>query len=194
VLDGLPKGVNVKPTYQVFAQGPMERTDRPLDAAIIGDGFFTVSDGSTTRYTRDGRFTVNETGELVMATGNGRWHVLNDAGAPIRTVPGGGKALIDSDGQLRQGGQVIAQLGLQTTDDKQTLRKVGENLFEARAEMREAENARIEPNTIEASTFDVVQGLASMIETTRSFEINASLIQMQDQLTGQAVSTVGRVA
>jgi flagellar basal body rod protein FlgG len=32
-----------------------------------------------------------------------------------------------------------------------------------------------------------------MVESSRAYEINAELLQMQDTLTGQAVSAVGRL-
>ena len=67
VLDGLPGGVNVRPAYQSFEEGSIEWTGRPLDVAVEGDGFFAVTDGKVTRYTRDGGFTRNEKGELALA-------------------------------------------------------------------------------------------------------------------------------
>jgi flagellar basal body rod protein FlgG len=39
-----------------------------------------------------------------------------------------------------------------------------------------------------------MQGLAELIEATRAFQLNAKMVQLQDQVTGQAVTTVGRVA
>jgi flagellar basal-body rod protein FlgG len=193
VLDGLAGGVNVRPTHHTFAQGPIERTDNPLDVAIKGDGFFAVSDGSVTRYTRDGRFSVNTAGELVLAAGEGRWKVLDDAEGSIVLDPVGGKVRVSGNGTIRQGQTAVATLGIMTTDDKQSLRKVGENLFEAKGEMVPAE-ANLVTESLEGSTFDVMQGLAALIEATRAFQLNARMVQLQDQVTGQAVTTVGRVA
>jgi flagellar basal-body rod protein FlgF len=193
VLDGLAGGVNVRPTHHTFAQGPIERTDNPLDVAIKGDGFFAVSDGSVTRYTRDGRFSVNTPGELVLAAGEGRWKVLDDAEGPIVLDPAGGKVRVSGNGTIRQGQTAVATLGIMTTDDKQSLRKVGANLFEAKGEMVPAE-ANLVTESLEGSTFDVMQGLAELIEATRAFQLNAKMVQLQDQVTGQAVTTVGRVA
>lgn len=193
VLDGMAGGVNVRPTYHTFDQGSIEHTHRPLDVAIRGDGLFAVSDGPATRYTRDGRFTLNTGGELVLIAGEGRWRVLDDGAAPIVLEPNGGPIKVSADGTIRQGKTAVATLGLMTTEDKQTLRKVGENLFEATAEMTPAE-ARIVPESIESSTFDPLRGLAEMIEATRSFQLNAKMIQIQDALDGQAVGTIGRLS
>ena len=64
VLDGLSGGVQVEATFHSFVQGRIEKTGRPLDIALHGDGFLTVSDGENTRYTRDGQLTTNAVGEL----------------------------------------------------------------------------------------------------------------------------------
>ena len=68
--NGLQVPVNGK-VVRVFTTGPLEITDRTLDLAIDGDGFFAVrlADGST-GYTRDGGFQVNADSKLVTHAGN----------------------------------------------------------------------------------------------------------------------------
>jgi flagellar basal-body rod protein FlgG len=50
-----------------MSQGKLRRTDRQLDLAIEGEGFFELEDVRTGErfYTRSGRFTTNPKGELV---------------------------------------------------------------------------------------------------------------------------------
>ena len=57
----------------MFSPGTLEITDRNLDLAIDGEGFFSVllPDGST-GYTRDGGFQLNADGKMV----NGSGHIL----------------------------------------------------------------------------------------------------------------------
>ena len=194
VLDGLSGGIQVLPTYQDFTQGPIQRTGGDLDAAVQGEGFFVVSDGEMTRYTRDGQFAVNSAGELVLGAGNGRWKVLDEGGATITLTADSGKASISADGRILQEGNEVGKLALVTVADRQALRKVGENLFKlTRGEMVPA-TGRIVPGSREGSNFDVMSGLAEMIQASRAYQLNATMIQLQDQATGQAVNTVGRVA
>jgi len=162
VLDGLPGGVNVMPVFHAFDQGPLQTTGRPLDIAIEGDGFFPVSDGNETRYTRDGRFALTDGGDLVLVAGNGRWRVLDDGGAVINIDPAAGAAELADDGTVRQGKAVIARLGLYSNENKQSLRKIGQNTFRATADMTPVAG-RFKSGTVEGSSFDVMQGLASMI-------------------------------
>ncbi len=194
VLDGLSGGVNVRPAYHDLTQGPIDNTGRPLDLAIRGDGFLTVSDGESMRYTRDGQLTVNTAGELSLANESGVWRVLDQGGAPIVVDPVGGEPIISGDGTVRQGANLIAQLELVSPTNKDALRKVGENLFESTdGEMRPADGVLVS-GAREESNFNAIEGLASMIEASRAYQLNATMIQLADSMTGQAVSTLGRVA
>ncbi len=51
-------------------QGSLDFTDRSLDVAIDGGGFFQTTNGTDTFYTRAGIFTVNSDGEIVTAEGD----------------------------------------------------------------------------------------------------------------------------
>ena len=47
-------GVAMSSVTQEFSQGGVDFTDRGLDLAISGEGFFTMSDRGVTSYTRAG--------------------------------------------------------------------------------------------------------------------------------------------
>lgn len=195
VFDGMSGGMAAMPTFHSFEQGAVERTGSALDLAIDGEGFFTVSDGTATRYTRDGGLTINRAGELVMAAGGGRWRLRDSAGAAIATQPGGGAIKVSGDGTVRQGANVIGQIELVQPADERALRKAGENLFELRPEAAVTRGGgRIVAEAREQSNFDTMKGLAGMIEASRAYQLNATMVQLQDQSTGLAVSRVGRVA
>ena len=51
-----------------YSQGNLMTTGRKLDIAISGSGFFKISDGSDTYYTRNGAFDIDEQGYLVSTT------------------------------------------------------------------------------------------------------------------------------
>ncbi len=191
VLDGMGGGVNVRPTFHDFSPGPIEHTGRPLDVALDGEGFLTVSDGKTTRYTRDGVMTVNRRGELVLSSGGGRWRVLDESGSPIVFQRGKGAVTILPDGTVRQGKTAVGKLARVRADDPQAMRKVGENLFEIGDAKMSPSDVRIVPEAREGANVEVVSTLATMIEAARAYQLNATMIQMQDELTGQ-VLTVGR--
>jgi flagellar hook protein FlgE len=62
-------GVNLQAVAQQFTQGNITTTDSPLDLAINGGGFFEVSNGSQTLYTRNGQFRADKDGFITTATG-----------------------------------------------------------------------------------------------------------------------------
>ncbi len=62
-------GVNLQAVAQQFTQGNIGTTDNPLDLAINGNGFFEVSNGSQTLYTRNGQFQANKDGFITTNTG-----------------------------------------------------------------------------------------------------------------------------
>lgn len=195
VLDGMAGGLDVKPLFHSDEQGSIDRTGRALDVAIDGKGFFEVSDGSNSRYTRDGRFTINSNGKLVLSSGNGVWAVQSEDGSSIFLDRAAGDVQISQGGIVRQHGNVIAKLGLFEPDNHRSLRKVGETLYEhtGDADSMTAADGRIVPGAVESSTVDAMKGIATMIEATRAYQMNATMIQLQDQAIGQATSTVGRL-
>jgi flagellar hook protein FlgE len=62
-------GARLAAVSQEFSQGGVDFTDRGLDLAISGDGFFTVSDNGVTSYTRAGSFGVDRDGFVVNSQG-----------------------------------------------------------------------------------------------------------------------------
>ncbi|MET0238627.1 MAG: flagellar hook-basal body complex protein [Sphingobium sp.] len=89
--NGTGQGVRLLGSQQQFTQGTLETTDKTLDLAITGEGFFTVRtpDGATS-YTRNGAFSMDENRYVLDTTGS-RLQVLPTApdgnGAPTSTDP-----------------------------------------------------------------------------------------------------------
>ena len=65
------RGVSVLGIDPTFSQGSLESTSNSLDLAVDGDGFFHVKDSAGNNfYTRDGRFSVDDSGNIVNAAGD----------------------------------------------------------------------------------------------------------------------------
>lgn len=64
------QGVRIQGITQQFTQGTIETTDKTLDMAITGEGFFTVkAEDGTISYTRNGAFSVDDDRYAVDTTG-----------------------------------------------------------------------------------------------------------------------------
>ena len=60
-------GVQVAAVETIHTQGQVEYTSNPLDMAIQGDGYYVVTSGTQTLYTRAGNFTLDENGDIVQS-------------------------------------------------------------------------------------------------------------------------------
>ena len=68
--DSLGLGVAKPINQQIFSQGPISSSTSPWAAAIQGNGFFVLKQpAGGAAYTRDGNFTLSETGVLQTLTG-----------------------------------------------------------------------------------------------------------------------------
>lgn len=66
---GIGAGVRLSQTRQDFAQGNIDITERQLDLAISGKGFFVLNDGGARLYSRVGSFGLDPAGFVQNAEG-----------------------------------------------------------------------------------------------------------------------------
>jgi flagellar hook protein FlgE len=90
-------GVRLGAVSQEFSQGGVDFTDRGLDLAISGEGFFTLSDNGVVKYTRAGSFGVDRDG-----------YVVNSHSDRLQIFP------VASNGTFNTG--TLSDLHLQTSD------------------------------------------------------------------------------
>ncbi|MDA0771657.1 MAG: flagellar hook basal-body protein [Cyanobacteria bacterium] len=141
-----------------FNNGAPAKTNRELDFAIQGKGFFEVELPDGTRgYTRNGSFTVGPNGELMSAQGYplitshpnnelisqnydniaGGQTVSFDAGATSSTIilPIGSNVSLDEEGTLSTvEGTVLGRLSVVNFTNNDALQDVGQGLFIATEE------------------------------------------------------------
>jgi flagellar basal-body rod protein FlgF len=192
VLSGMTGGTLVAPTYTSFAPGPVEQTNNPLDVALPDNGFFAVQDGSATRYTRDGRFTLNADGQLVTAAG--RHPVLDVSGQPI-SLPSraAAHARININGEVQSGAASFGRIGVVEFADPAQLTKVGGNLLDSNGAKAATSDAALHVGAVEQSAVDPTQAMVSMIEVSRAYQMNATMVQMADSTLGRAVNDIARL-
>ena len=153
-----------------LTQGALRKTDRPLDFALNGNGFFVVSHGDKEYLTRNGSFEVDQEGYLRTSAG---YHVLDAVGAPLQ-IPADARlddVHASEDGRLFVEGRVLGQFRLERVDHETDLLRVGTTLFEADASRRApAENTTVLGRTLESSNTVVFQELSNLIMLNRSVE------------------------
>jgi flagellar basal-body rod protein FlgG len=197
-------GARVSSTQTDFAQGAFKQTNRELDVAIEGHGFFEVDDpGSGGRlYTRAGNFSVNGNGELVLGSAsNGRRltaSVTIPADASEISISPSGIVEVRVPGQNTL--QNAGQLTLSKFINPEGLLKVGENLY---AETPASQPpvlqgnpgdqglGQLRQNYLEASNVEPVRELIDLITTQRAFELNSQAVKAGDEVL-QLISNLKR--
>lgn len=194
ILEKIGGGMSVNPTLVDSRQGELEKTGRDLDMAIEGDGYFAVKQqGGEIRLTRDGRFMVNQAGELVLANDHGE-KVLDSKGNPIILKPGA-TVSVSERGLINQNGQPITQVGLYDVPNRAALTKLGGDLLSAaEAGPLQAANVSIHSEFIERANVDSTTELAELMDSQRQLEANANMIRTQDEMLQKLVENVGKIS
>lgn len=194
-LGTMSMGVEIGETYTDFAQGSFRSTDNTYDLALDGDGFFAVSftnkaGVTSTKYSRDGSFTVNTDGYLVTKDGD---FVLNRNNAPIQINVNAAVA-IDTLGNIFEDGNQVAQINVVDFQDYNYLEKYGENLYDMVEGGTMIEStARVQQGYLEASNVNIVSEMVDMIAITRAYETNQKVITTIDSTLEKAVNSVGKL-
>lgn len=192
---GLPVGTTrVAPIAEFavtdFAPGAFRSTGNPLDLALAGNGFFALQTPEGLRYTRNGNFQVDSNGILVTSRGEA---VLGINGAPINV--GTENVVIQDDGQVLSGNQVVGQIQIAAFQNPLQLLKAGDGKFTATAQAGQiaAEAGQLKQGFLEASNVNPIREMVAMIEIQRAFEASQRVIKTTDRTLEVAVTQVGRV-
>ncbi|MBU0513632.1 MAG: flagellar hook-basal body protein [Proteobacteria bacterium] len=189
-------GVQSVGLYRLMTSGGALHTGRPLDLAIDGPGFFQVSRGGETLYSRAGALTMNSEGYLTDPAGN-------RLEPPIQVPPtaqsmtidaGGGVSIIGPDGQEIGAGQIQ----LVSFPDPQSLAAQGGNLFAATAAAGApiisvpGQNGlgRIRQGFLETSNVDLAGEMVDQITAEAGFKANVKTLQTADEMLGTVIDLI----
>ncbi|MBO5292328.1 MAG: flagellar hook-basal body protein [Lachnospiraceae bacterium] len=194
-LGTMSMGVKIGENYTDYSQGSFRETGNTYDLAIAGNGFFAIeftnkAGETSTKYTRDGSFTLNQEGYLVTEDGD---YVLDEDGDQIKLNPLL-DSVIDAAGNIYQGNTIVATIGITDFEDYNYLEKYGENLYQTvdGATEREA-TAQIRSGYLEMANLQVVSEMVNMIAITRAYETNQKIIQTYDGSLDIAVNQLGKL-
>ena len=189
IIGTMSGGVRFKNIFTDFTNSGVIDTGGNLDFALEGDGFFKVAIGEDIFYSRNGSFTISE-GFLTDIDGN---RVLGLNGE----IPlDGGEVVVSPNGNISIGDEYIDRLDIVNINNKEFLRKRGDNLFSV------AENAEIEEEEfigqvlqghLETSNMNPISGMVEMITLLREFEAGQKVIRMQDEMLEKAANEIGRI-
>nr|WP_309099354.1 flagellar basal body rod protein FlgG [Fredinandcohnia onubensis] len=201
--DGVRGGVNPKQVGlgstlstidTISTQGSIQSTNRPLDLAISGSGYFTVSDGTTDFYTRAGNFYLDETGKLVNGSG---LNVVPDITIPsdaqsFSIDSAGVVSYVDNAGSL----QTAGTLEISIFANPDGLEKFGDNLFietlnsgtPTAVTAGNGGSGKLMAGALEMSNVDLSEEFTEMIVAQRGFQANTRIITTSDEILQELVN------
>ncbi|MDR1396779.1 MAG: flagellar hook-basal body complex protein [Desulfarculales bacterium] len=175
--------------------GGLQITDRSLDLAINGGGFFVLNDPDYGQvYTRAGNFSVNQEGTLTDHAGRSVTPAIN--------IPANTSQLnIDSQGvwqSFDNKGNLLNQTQMQTASFANTggLLSLGGNNFVPTSASGPAilnppgtaGHGDIISGVLQASGTDLAREMVEQLVTQHSFEANIKTIQTVDQMLGSILN------
>lgn len=191
-------GTKVSAQYAIHEQGPVKITNGLLDMMINGDGFFSVQlPNGQVGYTRDGAFKLDSEGRVVTNSG---YQLI-----PAIQIPQGTAGItITSQGNVRttnaQGQEgTIGQIQIVNFLNPGAMRRVGENIqipttaSGAPVQGAPGDNGlgSLQQGAIEGSNVKPTESMMDMIATQRTYESNARIMTVGDQMW-QATNNIGK--
>jgi flagellar basal-body rod protein FlgG len=179
------RGTRLVGVQRLHTQGAMETTNRPLDIAIEGEGFFQVQmPNGQTAYTRDGSFEISDQGALVTSQG-------------YALVPG---IKIPTDATA----VTISQTGIVSVTKGQSLEPQELGRIElaheggtllvpdaARAPLADGDRG-VRQGFVEESNVNTVGSMVDMIAVQRAYASIQKAVTTIDAIRGTAVNDLGK--
>lgn len=172
-----------------FSQGSLVQTNRTLDFALYGKGFFIMESPEGPLYTRHGIFLTNQNGQIVDTAGR----LVAGASGPL-IVPSSvdlSQIRVSDDGQVTAAGASIGQFRIvEFPGNEDQLLPAGLNCFLAPegVEPVDALDAMVKQGYKEASNVKLVDELVNMIMVSRLYEANMKLVSATREATSSMIS------
>ena len=192
------RGVRLAGVQRLHTQGPLETTNRPLDLAIEGEGFFQVTlPNGNPAYTRDGSLQISDQGTLTTSGGyplSPSLRVPNDATNIAISRTGIVTATRGTGGEATE----IGRIELARFANASGLEAAGENLYLATPASgdpvlgfpQEDGMGKLVQGALESSNVEIVQEMVDMISAMRAYEINSKAIKTSEEMLEIANSLV----
>ncbi len=167
-------------TLRDTSRGDLKQTGNPLDLAIAEDGYFAIQGRTGEQYTRNGRFQLDATGQLVNDNGDS---VLSSSGQPFFFGPTDTQITVAGDGTVSTENGTLGRLRVVKFESELSLQQAGSVLFNAGAgnPPQDVEFPKVMQGALESSNVQPILELTRMIEVQRSYDGAKSLIDKEDE-------------
>lgn len=172
----------------IHSQGALDKTGGKLDFAILGSGFFGVSDeNGNTMYTRNGNFDVDEEGYLIFQD---KGKVQGEYGD---IYIGTDKFTFKEDGSIYVENELIDKMAVFDFENYDNLEKVSEGLYGSNEQSDIVEYPNISRGTIERSNVNSTEEMVEILSSQRALQTGSQVIKMYDKVMEMAANRIGNI-
>ncbi len=178
----IPKG-----NYRTGDPGALRSTGRPLDMAIIGQGYFRVLTNRGVRYTLAGNAFVDSNNTLVNAEG---YAFASRDGQPILFPENYTVIEVKSDGTIYADNQEVGVIGIYDFVPGTEMSKEGGSLYSASKPgyLLDDNISTVAGGVLRSSNVNSTQTLTQVIELQRSSEASQELVKNISGLERNAIA------
>lgn len=177
--------------YTDFSQGSFESTERSLDLAIQGSGFFLVNNGNFGQVlTRNGQFELDPAGNLILP---GVGNVLNQNNQPI--MIGTSDFDVDAAGNIIVDGENRGSLAIVNVLNADDLTQVGDGFFQAAngfAQVGAGQFSLLQGH-IEKSNTDMTSEMSALIAKQSQYNSCSQLLKIFDRIHEMSANQIGKI-
>jgi flagellar basal-body rod protein FlgF len=173
-----------------FSQGNIVQTDRKLDFALFGKGFFQIETPDGPVYTRNGVFNISPNRQIVDFQGR----IVSGQAGPI-TIPENiaiSQISVSGDGSISADGTTFGQFTLvDFGDNEKKLAPIGGNCYrmtEPDIEPVTAENVMVKQGCQESSNVQIIDELVDLIMVSRLYEANMNFLNAGKETSSSLIS------
>lgn len=179
-------------TIHDMSNGAITLTGNPLDVALNGEGFLTVSTPVGDRYTRSGALQISNEGTLVDIDGN----PVMAEGGQVQFDDSDTDITISPTGVISTNNGTKGRLAIVEFASPEMLTREGNNLYAAMegTEGLPATRTKVAQGAIERSNVSGVAEMTEMIRVSRAYESIANTMQKQDDMRRTAIQRLGSEA
>lgn len=172
-----------------MSQGPGSHTGNPLDIALNGAGFLTVTTPSGNEYTRNGHLQLDSQGELVTSAG---FVVQGDGGSPIVIPAGAGSITIGKDGTVATDKQTIGKIAVVNFDNPQLLAETQGGLYTTTQTAQPVTGTNVEQGTIEEANIQPVVEMTKLMNAAHEIGMAKNFADGENTRLKNAIDRLGK--
>ena len=190
-------GVKMDDTITIHEQGDLIETGSDTSFAILGDGFFTITDkDGNTAYTRDGVFKVSADGYLMTNAGYLVQGINTRTGA-IEPINIGAESTLtlDSDNNILINGVASYKFNIVEPNNYDTFNLESDNLYYGGDGVKAVNiaNYSIHQGYKEGSNIDIITETTNLMTNLRAFQANQTVVTALNDTLSLVANEIGRI-